>query len=104
MTENLLVIISDEHQAAALSCLGHFVKTPNLDRLAAKGTLFRRAYTPSPIVFLHAPVCDRTLPSQNTMLGQRNALPWPMAKLGTCLATHGIDVEALASCIPIVRR
>jgi len=47
--ENMLVIMSDEHQARALSCLGHFVDTPNLDRLAAEGTLFTRAYTPSPI-------------------------------------------------------
>ena len=35
--ENMLVIMSDEHQARALSCLGHFVDTPNLDRLAAEG-------------------------------------------------------------------
>ncbi|WP_323766956.1 sulfatase-like hydrolase/transferase [Marinovum sp.] len=48
--ENVLVIMSDEHQARALSCLGHpLVKTPNLDRLAARGTLFENAYTPSPI-------------------------------------------------------
>lgn len=48
--ENVLIIMSDEHQARALSCLGHpLVKTPNLDRLAARGTLFENAYTPSPI-------------------------------------------------------
>ena len=47
--DNLLVILSDEHQSRALSCLGHFVQTPNLDRLAAQGTRFSNAYTPSPI-------------------------------------------------------
>lgn len=47
---NILFIMADEHQAAALSCLGHpVVHTPNLDRLAARGTLFENAYTPSPI-------------------------------------------------------
>lgn len=47
---NLLVIMSDEHQARALSCAGHpLVKTPNLDRLAARGIRFTNAYTPSPI-------------------------------------------------------
>lgn len=47
---NLLVIMSDEHQARAMGCAGHpFVKTPNLDRLAARGMRFSRAYTPSPI-------------------------------------------------------
>ncbi|KJZ23357.1 sulfatase-like hydrolase/transferase [Tritonibacter mobilis] len=49
-TKNLLVIMSDEHQARALSCAGHpLVKTPNLDRLAARGIRFSNAYTPSPI-------------------------------------------------------
>lgn len=47
---NTLVIMSDEHQARALGCAGHpFVSTPNLDRLAARGTMFSSAVTPSPI-------------------------------------------------------
>lgn len=42
--------MADEHQAMALSGLGHpVVKTPHLDRLLARGTCFRNAYTPSPI-------------------------------------------------------
>lgn len=50
MTSNLLVIMSDEHQARAMGCAGHpFVKTPNLDALAATGMRFIDAYTPSPI-------------------------------------------------------
>lgn len=49
-TPNLLFILSDEHQAQALSCAQHpLVKTPNLDRLAARGTRFSNAYTTSPI-------------------------------------------------------
>jgi choline-sulfatase len=48
--QNLLFILSDEHNPRALSCLGHPVaRTPNLDRLAARGTLFTAASTPSPI-------------------------------------------------------
>ena len=43
---NLLFIISDQHQAAAMGCSGHpLVQTPNLDRLAAGGTRFTNAYT-----------------------------------------------------------
>ena len=43
---NLLFIISDQHQAAAMGCAGHpLVQTPNLDRLAAGGTRFTNAYT-----------------------------------------------------------
>ena len=49
-SKNLLVIMSDEHQARALSCAGHpLVQTPNLDKLAARGIRFTNAYTPSPI-------------------------------------------------------
>ena len=47
---NTLVILSDEHQARALSIAGHaLVKTPNLDRLAARGMRFTNAVTPCPI-------------------------------------------------------
>lgn len=50
MTRGLVVILSDEHRADALGCAGHpFVKTPHLDALAARGTRFTDAYTPSPI-------------------------------------------------------
>ena len=49
-TNNLLVVLSDQHQARAMSCAGHPVaRTPNLDALAARGTRFTSAYTPSPI-------------------------------------------------------
>lgn len=47
---NLLVIMSDEHQARAMGCAGHpFARTPNLDKLAAAGVRFANAYAPSPI-------------------------------------------------------
>ena len=48
-SKNLLVIMSDEHQSRAMGCAGSFVKTPNLDALAARGVRFSNAYTPSPI-------------------------------------------------------
>lgn len=48
--KNLIYIMSDQHQSKFMSCLGHsVVKTPNLDALAARGTLFENAYTNSPI-------------------------------------------------------
>ncbi|SEF05905.1 choline-sulfatase [Burkholderia sp. WP9] len=47
---NVLFILSDEHQHDLMGCAGHpFIHTPNLDALAARGTRFRNAYTPSPI-------------------------------------------------------
>ncbi len=47
---NLLVIMDDEHNKKVLGCNGHpLVRTPNLDRLAAAGTVFDNAYSSSPI-------------------------------------------------------
>jgi choline-sulfatase len=48
--QNLLVIVSDEHAARYMGCSGHpIVRTPNLDRLAGRGTRFESAYTNCPI-------------------------------------------------------
>ena len=47
---NLIIILSDQHNPRVLGCNGHpMVKTPNLDRLAARGTRFSSAYTGCPI-------------------------------------------------------
>jgi len=47
---NMLFILSDQHTRRAMGCAGHPVAlTPNLDRLAARGTLFRNAYCNGPI-------------------------------------------------------
>lgn len=47
---NVLFIFSDEHDPRYMGCSGHpFVKTPNLDRLAARGTRFSNAWTPCPV-------------------------------------------------------
>lgn len=48
--ENVLIVMSDEHQRRALGCAGHpVVETPNLDALATSGTRFTNCWTPSPI-------------------------------------------------------
>ena len=46
---NLLIIMMDELSREGVGCYGGLGLTPNIDRLAAQGTLFERAYTPSPI-------------------------------------------------------
>ena len=49
-SQNLLVLMSDEHNPRVLGAAGHaLARTPNLDRLAARGTRFTAAYTTSPI-------------------------------------------------------
>ncbi len=47
---DFLVICVDQMQAASMTCAGHpDVKTPNLDKLAAAGTRFSRAYCENPV-------------------------------------------------------
>ena len=47
---NLLYIFSDQHSREKTGCYGNsFVKTPNMDRLAANGTQFNNAYCNFPI-------------------------------------------------------
>lgn len=47
---NVLIFCVDEMRADHMSCAGHpLVQTPNLDRLAARGTRFDRSYCNNPI-------------------------------------------------------
>ena len=47
---NLLLIITDQQRADMLSCAGNpYLKTPALDRLAARGIRFERAYCADPV-------------------------------------------------------
>lgn len=49
-SQNLLIIMSDEHNPKLLGCAGNdIVETPNLDALAARGTRFSSAYCTSPV-------------------------------------------------------
>jgi choline-sulfatase len=50
MGSNVLIILSDEQSGPVMGCAGHpWVRTPNLDALAARGTRFTSALTPSPL-------------------------------------------------------
>lgn len=47
---NVLLLCSDEHDPRHAGFMGsRVVRTPNFDRLAARGSVFTHAYTPSPI-------------------------------------------------------
>ena len=47
---NILFLMSDQHNARSMSVAGHpNVKTPTMDRIAARGTHFTRAYCNNPI-------------------------------------------------------
>lgn len=97
MTSNMLVIMSDEHQARAMGCAGHpFLQTPNLDALAARGTRFTNAYTPSPIcVPARASFATGLYPHQTRLWD--NAMPYTGAirGWGHALQDRGVPVESI---------
>lgn len=97
MNGNMLVIMSDEHQSRAMGCAGHaFVKTPNLDRLAARGMRFTNAYTPSPIcVPARAAFATGRYPHQNRLWD--NAMPYTgtIPGWGHALQGAGVPVESI---------
>ncbi len=50
MTQNILFIMFDQLRFDYLSCAGHpHLQTPHIDRIAAKGVRFTRAYVQSPV-------------------------------------------------------
>ncbi len=94
---NLLVILSDQHQSRAMSCAGHPVaQTPNLDDLAARGTRFTNAYTPSPIcvparaAFATGRYCHDTHNWDNAMPYTGEPRGW-----GHALQEKGVRVESI---------
>ena len=89
--------MSDEHQARAMGCAGHpFVRTPNLDALAARGTRFTDAYTPSPICVPARASFATGRHVHETRLWD-NAMPYTGAVpgWGHALQRAGIPVESI---------
>lgn len=94
---NLLVIMSDEHQARALGCAGHpLVRTPNLDRLAQRGVRFTNAYTPSPICVPARAAFATGKHVHQTRLWD-NAMPYTgeIPGWGHALQAKGVPVESI---------
>ena len=75
---NVLMLKSDEHNPRYSSVHGHpFVETPNMDRLAERGTLFENNYCPSPLC----------LPSRSSFMAGRPV--FELQTYGNCNAiTH----------------
>ena len=97
MSSNLLVIMSDEHQARALGSAGHpLVQTPNLDALAARGLRFTRACTPSPIC-VPARASFATGRHVHELRRWDNAMPYAgqVPGWGHALQAAGVPVESI---------
>jgi choline-sulfatase len=97
MTGNLLILMSDEHQARAMGCAGHpVVQTPHLDALAARGLRFASAYTPSPIC-VPARAAFATGRPIHEIRRWDNAMPYDgsIPGWGHALQRGGIPVESI---------
>ncbi|MDT8390732.1 MAG: sulfatase-like hydrolase/transferase [Lentisphaeria bacterium] len=67
---NVLFIISDQHKRSAMGVSGNtYVRTPNLDELAANGVIFSDAYCASPLCApARAALITSTMPHRNSAL------------------------------------
>src|SRR5215469_9180398 len=46
---NILLLFTDQHRWDALGCTGGWVATPNIDKIAAEGSVFSNCVTPAPV-------------------------------------------------------
>jgi len=90
MKKNILLITSDQHH---YSCMGYNnpeVKTPNLDRLAAGGMIFDRAYCPNPTCTpSRASIITGTYPSQHGAWALGTKLPEDVHVVGDDFKSAG---------------
>ena len=93
---NILVIITDQQSADALSCrIGpRYIHTPHMDSLAARGVFFTRAYSANPIcvpsrtsMFTGRYPCETGVQSNDRMPFDAHAFP----TLGTYFRQAGYD-------------
>lgn len=87
---NLLLITSDQQHWTTLGVLNPRIKTPNLDRLAAMGTNFTRAYCPNPTCTpTRASIITGMYPSAHGAFTLGTKLPEHHATLGDHLRDLG---------------
>ena len=93
---NVLIFCVDEMRADHMGCAGnHVVQTPNLDRLASRGTLFSRSYCNNPIC-MPARACMFTglLPRDHGVRVNGQALRSDLPTLPQVLAEHSYWTHA----------
>ena len=89
---NLLLISSDQQHWRMLGAHTPGLKTPNLDRLAAQGTRFERAYCPNPTCTpTRASIITGLYPSQHGAYTLGSKLPEDVPVLGDYLQQAGYD-------------
>jgi len=93
---NFLFITSDQHHWRALGCLDQELQTPNLDRLAARGTFFNRAYCPNPTCTpSRSSIITGQYPSQHGAWALGTKLPETSTTVGQLLSREGYDTSLI---------
>ena len=94
---NTLILMSDEHRRDAMGCAGHpIVQTPNLDRIAASGTRFTRAWTASPMcVPTRAALVCGTYVHQNGFWDSANAYDGSIPSWMHHLRDAGVETTSI---------
>lgn len=98
MTEptNILLITTDQQHFAVLGSETPLVQTPHLDRLAAEGTKFDRAYCPNPTCSpSRASIITGQYPSQHGSWAIGTKLDDDHQTVGGLLGEHGYDTSLL---------
>lgn len=87
---NILLITSDQHHYSALGAVNPKIRTPHLDRLAAQGTLFNRAYCVNPTCSpSRATMITGLYPSQHGCWAIGVKLPEDVPTVGDILSRQG---------------
>ncbi len=90
MKKNVLLITSDQHHFACMGYNDPQVKTPNLDRLAARGMIFERAYCPNPTCTpTRASIITGMYPSQHGAYSLGTKLPEHVHVVGSDFKSAG---------------
>lgn len=94
---NILVLMSDQHSKNFLSCYGNpVVRTPNLDRLAAKGTRFTSTYCPAPLcVPSRMSFMTTRMPSQNQVWNNNHVLASGIPTWAHALGAAGYETSLI---------
>jgi arylsulfatase A-like enzyme len=93
---NVLIFCVDEMRADHIGCAGNTtVKTPNLDNLAARGTLFTRSYCNNPICMpARASMFTGLLPRDHGVRVNGQSLRTDLPTLPGILSDHGYRTHA----------
>ncbi|MGH2354114.1 MAG: sulfatase family protein [Chloroflexota bacterium] len=87
---NILLITSDQQHYSALGVANPRIKTPALDRLAAEGARFTRAYCPNPVCTpTRASIITGVYPSMHGAWTIGVKLPEDVPTVGQTLSQHG---------------